>query len=194
MNEKRDDMSHWGWDIFCILIIIAFMFFDYEHIITKSEGYTNRNYTDLFWLIGFFLGKNGVYAVLVLIGICFLFNAIIKINEITLTPLKGVWRLLWTILRLAFLCFIFFLIKYNITGGISLNKNYDIILGLSMLPLVIGIILAKTKFNLWHFFVITVYIITVYKSCFKRIIEVETFEDTKIKNRIEEIIEEIRKE
>jgi hypothetical protein len=170
MNKKRKDMSHWGWDILGVIIAIALLFVNYEYIISSSDGYTNRNYSGLFWLIGSFLGEKSVYAFIILLGSGFLFDAVIKINKIILTPLKSVKRILWIIVRLIFLSIIFFLIKYSITGDISLTHNYDIVLGLSVLPLVAWIVLAKTKFNVWHFFVIMVYIVLMYSFCLKRIV------------------------
>lgn len=168
-------MSHWGWDIFGILIAIALLFVvDYESLIdASSSAYTNRNYKGLFSLIGFFLGKKGVYAFIILAGVGLLFDAIIKIKKITLTPLRGARRILWATVRLAFLTALLFLIKHNITNSVSLNHKYDIVLGLSVLPLVAWIILAKTKFSMWHFIIIIVYVTIVFRYSVKRIIQEE---------------------
>jgi len=172
MKNKRDDMSHWGYDILGLVIAAYFLirsFIDVNFFLDSNYvHYKARGFDALVWSMYFFLGgKNGVYVFFILMVSSFLSEAIIKINKIRRIQLGGLWRVMWVIARLAFLsAVVLFLFKNDSIG--TLQHKHNIIFGLFLLPFIAWIIFAKVRFSLWQFFATMVYVVTVYAICLIR--------------------------
>jgi len=166
MSSKRDDMTHWGWDILLAILSLSFCFFGYEKLTDPFREYGNRDigpFIHLLYLLG---NKHLVYFFFFMLSLYALYNAICKIKKIKQNRPKGIARFIWIFLRLGAIVAVWLML---IDCEWFLWQEYKAIIIGVFSPLVAWLIFMKTKNPIAPFPIIIAFMLTMYAIFWSKI-------------------------